>query len=240
MTIYAAVRGGILYVATWSPGGGGANDHFIFVTDQLLASASAPAPWAKAGTVAVAANKPFIGGESASNYCSWFNAPVSSPVVKSSANDGQMEGTIDLVAVFGSVPQTIYVAAAAYATADGGGLAAQGPIGNGDPNLNIDPSEFMPLSIPAIRDENADGKFDRLDPTRDFVIAQITRSDGIAAITWNSVPGKTYQIQSCDQLGGSWGPLNNPVTAATGEITLSINDPSGVSSRFYRVQLVNP
>jgi hypothetical protein len=233
------VRGQTLYLATWSPGStGGANDHFIFVTDQLLASASARAPWAKAGNVAVATNKPFIGGESATNYCAWFNAPASSQVVKSLTSSGQLEGTIDLVAAFGSVPQTIYVAAAAYATADGGARAAQGPAGNGDPN--IDPPEFLPLSIPAVRDEDADGKFDRLDPARDFVIAQITRNGGVTAITWNSVPGKTYQVKTCDQIGGSWVPLNDPVTATAGDITLSMSDSSDVPSRFYRVELVNP
>src|SRR4029077_480451 len=177
MTIYAAVRGQTLYLATWSPGStGGANDHFIFVTDQLLASASVPAPWAKAGNIAVATNKPFIGGESATNYCGWFNAPASSQVVKSPTNSGQMEGTIDLAAAFGSIPQTIYVAAAAYSTADGGALAAQGPAGKG--GGNIDPAEFMLLSTLAIRDENADGKYDRLDPALSFVIAQITSENG--------------------------------------------------------------
>ena len=237
MTIYAAVRGQILYVATWSPSGG-ASDHFIFVSDQLLAFASAMSPWAKAGAVAVATNKPFIGGESAGNFCGWSNAPDGSQAVKAATNGGQMEGTIDLVAAFGSVPQTIYVAAAAYLTADGGALVGQGPAGNGDGNL--DPPEFMPLSIAALRDENADGIFDRLDPARDFVIAQITRNGGVTAITWNSVPGKTYQVDSRDQMGDSWMPLNNPVTAATGEIMLSINDSSDVPSRFYRVRLVNP
>ena len=36
MVLYGALRGTILYVATWSPGTNGPNDHFIFVTDQLL------------------------------------------------------------------------------------------------------------------------------------------------------------------------------------------------------------
>jgi hypothetical protein len=239
MTIYAAVRGSILYLATWSPGNsGGANDHFIFVTDQLLASASAPAPWAKAGTVGIAANKPFIGGESATSFCGWFNAPPSAKVFKSSSNSGQMEGTIDLVSAFGSVPPTIYVAAAAYATADGGALAAQGPAGNGDGN--IDPSEFMPLSIAALRDENADGKFDRLDPARGFVVSQITRGAGGTTVTWASVPGKTYQVEMCDQIGGAWGSLGNPITAGPGEIFRSLPDATAVPTRFYRVRLVNP
>ena len=46
MVLYGAVRGTTLYVATWSPGTNGPNDHFIFVTDQLLPSATAAAPWA--------------------------------------------------------------------------------------------------------------------------------------------------------------------------------------------------
>jgi hypothetical protein len=239
MTIYAAVRGGILYVATWSPGNnGGANDHFIFVTDQLLPSASAPAPWVKAGTVAVASNKPFIGGESMNSYCAWFNAPASSRVVKSPTSSGQIQGTIDLLAAFGSIPQTIYVAAAAYQTADGGVLAAQGPPGNGDGN--IDSSEFMPLSIAAIRDENADGTYDRLEPALDFVIAQITRGQSVTTITWNSVPEKTYQLDYTDQLGGTWTPLNNSQTAGPSELVLSGQDPNSGPGRFYRVRLVNP
>jgi hypothetical protein len=239
MTIYAAVRGGKLYLATWSPGnGGGANDHFIFVTDQLLESASAAAPWGKAGLVASAANKPFIGGESASTYCGWSNAPASSQVVKSATNGGQMEGTIDLAAAFGTIPQTIYVAAAAYRTANGGALAAQGTAGNNDGNIN--PAEFMPLSIVAIKDENADGKYDRLDPARDFVVVQIARTGDVTKITWNSVPGKTYQAESCDQIGGAWVLVGGPVTAGPSEITRSTSDSSGLASRFYRVRLVNP
>ena len=41
MVIYAAVRGTNLYVATWSPGTNGPNDHFIFFSDQLLPAATA-------------------------------------------------------------------------------------------------------------------------------------------------------------------------------------------------------
>jgi hypothetical protein len=149
-----------------------------------------------------------------------------------------MEGTIDLVAAFGSVPQTIYVAAAAYGTATSGALVAQGPAGNGDEN--IDPSEFMQLSTVAIKDENADGKYDWLDPALDFVITQITRTTGTTRVTWKSVPGKTYQAESCDRLGASWQPLNAPITAGSIDLTLSTNDPSSVPSRFYLVGLVNP
>lgn len=237
MTVYAAVRGGTLYVATWSPGnnGGGTNDHFIFVSDQMLASASVPAPWAKAGNVATAANRPFIGAESASTYAGWFNAPVSSQVAKAPSNSGQIEGTIGLAAAFGSIPQTIFVASAAYQTADAGLLAAQGPTGNGDGNM--DPGEFMSLAVAAIRDENADGKFDRLDPALDFVISQLSLANGVRTIGWNSVPGKTYQLEYVDQLGGQWLSFGTTKVAGPGELTLSDQDSSS-ASRCYRVRLV--
>ena len=57
MRIYAAVRGNKLYTATWSPKGG-ANDHFIFITDEFgnplgLGAASA--------------------SDTASNYTTWAN-----------------------------------------------------------------------------------------------------------------------------------------------------------------------
>jgi len=237
MTVYAAVRGGTLYVATWSPGnnGGGTNDHFIFVSDQLLGSASAPAPWAKAGTTAVAANKPFIGAESASTYAGWFNAPASAQLAKAPSNSGQVEGTIGLAAAFGSIPQTIFVASAAYQTADAGLLLAQGPGGNADGNL--DPGEFMSLAIAAIKDENADGKFDRLDPALDFVVSQLSLANGVRTIGWNSVPGRTYQLEYVDQLGGQWLSFGTTKVAAPGELTLSDQDSASVS-RFYRARLV--
>jgi hypothetical protein len=105
---YAAVRGNILYLATWSPGSSnGPNDHYIMLTNALLPSASAPASSAKTGLVATAATKPFIGAESLSSYCGWFNAPASAAVAKSACNSGQLEGTIDLLAAFGPVLPTI-------------------------------------------------------------------------------------------------------------------------------------
>lgn len=173
-----------------------------------------------------------------SSFCGWFNAPASSLVVKSASNSGQMEGTIDLAAAFGSLPQTVYVAAAAYGTADGGPLAAQGPLGNG--NENIDPVEFMPLPIAALKDENADGKYDHLDPALGFLVTQISRNGAVTTITWTAVPGRTYQAQSCKQLGGIWTPLNAPITAAAGQLTLATTDSSILPGRFYRVQLMNP
>jgi hypothetical protein len=241
MTVYAVARGTLLYIATWSPGsnGSGANDHFIFVSDQLLPGATALAPWGKAGSIGIAGSKPFLAGESLNNYVGWTNAPITSQAAKSTANSGQMEGVIDLAAAFGSVPSTVYVASAAYGTPNGGALASQCPAGNADGN--IDPNEFLSLSIAAIKDENADGRYDRLDPAMDFVVAQVTRNaDSSTTLTWNTVPAKNYQVESCDSLGGAWAALTSPMTAATGQLTLSTNDPAGPAARFYRVRLLNP
>ena len=113
---------GFLYVARQT---------LIFVSDQLLTTTNAAAPWAKAGRVAVATGKPFLAGESAGTYVSWFNAPAGSQAVKSATNSGALEGTIDLIAAFGAMPTNIYLCAAAYVTADGGALGSQCPAGSG-------------------------------------------------------------------------------------------------------------
>ncbi|MEO8044573.1 MAG: hypothetical protein ABI674_06670 [Spartobacteria bacterium] len=240
LTLSAAVRGGALYLATSSPGSDGSqpNDHIVLLTDVLVATASQPAPWSKSGFVASNVAKPFLAGESMSTLGGWFNAMASARAAKSPGTDGLLEGTLDLAATFGSIPDTVFVAAAGYETADGGHLVAQVPAGNGDGN--IDPAEFLPLSIAALKDENADGTYDRLDPALGFQITQITRVAGITTITWTSVPGRTYQAESCDSLNGEWTPLNSPITAGVGELTLTTSDPTDVLTRFYRVELVNP
>jgi hypothetical protein len=193
MTLYAAVRGNLLYVATWFPGSNnGRNDHFIFITDQLLPTATAAAPWAKSGLVALAGNKPFLAGENMGNYVGWTNAPFSSLASKAGTNAGQMEGVIDLAAGFGSLPQTIYIASAAYETPNAGALVAQDPVGNGD--SNVDPNEFLILEIPALLDRNADGKYDCLDPAMDFT-SFCVRSGNDFVLTWNSV--RENRIKCC-------------------------------------------
>ena len=242
MTIYAALRGTQLYVATWSPGNsGGASDHFIFVTDALLPTASATPPWKKAGLVAVAATKPFLAGESAGTYAGWFNAPVGAQFSKAPTNTGQLEGTIDLAAAFGTLPPQIFIAAAAYGTADGGALVAQGPLGDG--NANLDPAEFMPLSLAALADVNADGLYDRLDPKMGFLPSVIRNVNGLPVISWAAVPGRSYLVHSCAALTDAWQPLaNSQRRAGPGETTLSLIDSTaaGVPIRFYRVELLAP
>ncbi|HUJ70968.1 MAG TPA: carbohydrate binding domain-containing protein, partial [Verrucomicrobiae bacterium] len=136
LLIYAAVRGQMLYVATQSPGSNnsGPNDHFIIVTDQISPTLQPAFPtWSKVGSNAVVSTKPFLGGESINTYVGWQQTSASNTAYKTATwnNTGSpslmMEGTINLVQAFGSMPSNIWVCAAAYATTNGGALVAQGP-----------------------------------------------------------------------------------------------------------------
>jgi hypothetical protein len=239
MTIYAAVRGPMLYVATWSPGNypgdTNKNDHFIIVSDQLSATLQPAFPaWSKSGQNAVLSTKPFLGGESINGYVGWQNTSASNQAAKAATNAGLMEGVINLVEAFGSMPSTIYLCSAAYSTTNGGYLVAQAPAGNG--NGNIESNEFLMLSIPAIIDNDGDGVYDRLDPARDFTCN--VQSNFV--VNWACVPGKQYQVMYCDTLGGTWSNIGAVATAGVGQINLSYPDPSAtnVSQRFYKVKLL--
>ena len=245
MVIYAAVKGTTLYVATWSPGSNnnGANDHFVIVTDQLSPTLQAAFPtWSKTGMNAVDPSKPFLAGESINTYAGWQNTAAASQAFKAPTNSGLLEGTIDLVQAFGPniMNGTVYVAAAAYSTNNGGALVAQGPPGNADPN--IDASEFLALPVAAMLDNNNDGIFDRLQPGLGFVITNIqSAGSGHFTITWASVPGKTYQIQYSDALGSGWLDLpGGQVTGAAGQIFTSFTDATAGTQRFYRVKYSSP
>ena len=170
MVLYGAVRGTTLYVATWSPGTSGPNDHFIFVSDQLLPGATAAAPWAKSGTVAVAANKPYLASESQNTYVSWFvnNAATNWPCAKSSTEFRRDGGHAGLGGRFRlPADEHLSLRRRLHQTANGGALAAQCPAGSGP---NIDPNEFFVIPIAALRDSLGNGTFDLLDPARGFRI----------------------------------------------------------------------
>jgi hypothetical protein len=238
MTLYGAVRGNMLYVATWSPGTSGPNDHFIFVTDQLL-PAGAAAPWAKAGTVARSVNKPFLASESQGSYVSWFvnNAATNWPCAKSSATSGALEGTLDLVAAFGSAPSTLYLCAAAYQTADGGALASQAPAGSG---ANIDTNEFFVLPLAALRDSLGNGTLDLCDPARGFKINTAFKLNTNRILNFSVMPGRNYQVAYASQLGGGWSNLPFTNFAAPPQTSLNFTDTpaAGNPQRFYRVKLL--
>jgi hypothetical protein len=240
MVLYGAVRGTTLYVATWSTGTNGPNDHFIFVSDQLLPGATTAAPWAKAGTIAVAANKPYLASESLNTYVSWFvnNAATNWACAKSSAVSGALEGTLDLVGAFGYLPTNIYLCAAAYQTANGGALVAQCPAGSGP---NIDPNEFFVIPIAALRDSPGNGTLDLLDPARGFRILSAGVTPAGLTLNWATMPGYSYQVVYANSLLNSWSNLPGSSNfAGPLQLNLSFTDalPVSVPQRFYRVKLL--
>lgn len=247
MTIYAAVRGTKLYLATWSPGdnnSGFGADHHIFVSDSLLASATTTAPWSKRGFVAIAGNKPYLAGEGASTYASWFNTAGANTLFKAPLNSGVLEGAIDLVAEFGSVPEDVYIAAVAYETGDAnqldpskGKINSQAPAGNG--NANLEPNEFFRVPVRSARDAAQNGTYDILDATRSFAVTNVSfNASNRPVLRWPVVPGKNYMVQGRSNFAaGSWSNLLViPWGAGATQWEMEFTDTSApAATKFYRV-----
>ena len=244
MKLWAAVYGELLYVATWSPGNypgdNTKNDHFIVVADQLTSLQPAFPAWSKAGLNAVSTNAPFLGGESINNYIGWQSTTATVQAAKSPTNSGQMEGTINLREAFGSIPPLLYIAVAPYATTNGGALiaSAQVPAGNG--NGNIESNEFLTVPVTVIRDDNLDGTFDSLDPSRGFVVQQVEPTGGGYLLIWPCIPAHTNRVYYTDNLTQGFQPLSGNLVAAQGQFSMSYTDNTASVNRFYRVQLLSP
>lgn len=239
MTIYAALRGTTLYLATWAPGASG-NDHFIMLGGSVLGSATSVAPWGKAGTNALPPSSPFLAAESSNSYIGWFNVNGAATATARTAGQ-QMEGTINLATAFPTMPPNLYLAALAYQTADVGLLGSQAPAMVADDG-NIDPAELLVMPIEALRDEDANGIYDRLESGKGFLITQSERTGNTFSITWKCFPGRNYKIQTSDSLSnGSWTEIPGVlVTAGATDLEASQNIPLDPleSKRFFRVMLV--
>ncbi|MFM6173538.1 MAG: hypothetical protein ACKPB4_15670, partial [Sphaerospermopsis kisseleviana] len=80
-------------------------------------------------------------------------------------NQGQaLEGEVDLVEAFGSVPRIIYIAAVAYSGGFGGTILSQAPPLYGNSGNDLEIPEYQPLNSASIRDEDLDGRFDVGEP----------------------------------------------------------------------------
>ncbi|MFN7021986.1 MAG: GC-type dockerin domain-anchored protein [Phycisphaerales bacterium] len=149
----AALRGNTLYVAALDAGEG--NDHFIlFARPPATPGAMRSAPWAKAGQAAQW--DLFLADENDNDYESWFDSTGSSTSASvqaaTGANGGVLEGTIDLVTRFGTLPERVALAFTPYGNANGGSLmsAFQCPASvNGDGNL--DAAEFVIVELCSLR-----------------------------------------------------------------------------------------
>jgi GH15 family glucan-1,4-alpha-glucosidase len=97
---------------------------------------------------------------------------------------------------------------------------------------------------------NADSDGDGLSNLQEFLagtdptnsasslrITSIARAGNVNTITWESVSGKTYHLQSTDTLTGTFTDVAGPDITASGPST-STTDITAVVGRFYRVRLV--
>ncbi len=141
--LYVGWNGTELYVATQSASSLG-KDVFVFVTDTL--GGLITAPWAKAGKVV--GWDAFLANESTNNYIGWTdNAGNTAKAV-----GNYLEGTINIVQEYGSVPAYLYLAVGNYITTDGGALANQIPLGNG--NNDIETNEFSKFDYVVVNVED--------------------------------------------------------------------------------------
>ncbi|MEM1083676.1 MAG: hypothetical protein AAGI48_06100 [Verrucomicrobiota bacterium] len=239
MTLYAAVRGSKLYLATWAPGPIG-NDHFLMVGSSALGEAAGPAPWEKSGVVALPELSPYIGAESDNNYAGWFNDNGVGTEVARGPEGQQLEGTIDLT-VFGGDPGEVYLCALAYQTTNGGLLAAQAPDETGTSG-SVEADELLRIPLEALRDEDANGVFDLLEPGKGFVVTEVSHAGGDLELSWRAFPGRSYCIETVIDPGGEWVEIPElEFTAGETEMLLTATIPTseGEPRRFYRVKRVD-
>jgi len=149
--LYWDFDGTWLYLAADAAGLG--NDHFILA--DRAPSGARSAPWAKSGTIA--GWEYFLAQEESNGWNGWFDGSESVLTSASAVNAGgaYLEGALDLESLFGTVPDSILVAACAYASGDGGALAGQAPEGDASGNVEVDEYVVLPLGGTGIPDEGA-------------------------------------------------------------------------------------
>ncbi|MCK6475918.1 MAG: hypothetical protein L6Q35_03695 [Phycisphaerales bacterium] len=146
MSLWAGLKGSVLYVATNDAGEG--NDHFIFVAQSP--GALRAAPWAKSGQVA--AWSAFLADENNNDYEGWFDAAGATQAA-TGANGGVLEGTIDLAGELGTIPASIALAVGPFATADGGALLWQYQVpATVNSNTTLDATEYIVIDLCSLTD----------------------------------------------------------------------------------------
>lgn len=136
LNLYTGFDGIDLYVAGNSAQALG-KDVFILVADSPGSLGNAM--WAKAGQVAQW--DAYLGAESTNGWSGWFD---NTGTANSQAGT-VVEGTIDVMEEWGTIPDSIFITLATYVTSDGGALSGQSPSGNGDGN--IDSNEYTPFNL---------------------------------------------------------------------------------------------
>jgi hypothetical protein len=235
LKLYAAIRGVYLYVATQDAGEGG--DNFIYINNVL--STNRPANWAKAGTVMQW--NAFLADENDNAFQSWFGSTEAQrnefPFFQSMTSglnnndplgNGVLEGTIDLTNRFGTFPQQLYLAAAAFGTADAGALSAQVPAGNGDGNITS--NEFLALNTRDIALDlpiaNAGTNLNALVNTSITLNGTGSSAPSGAALTysWTKLSGPPGAFTGTDTATPTYSPTNFVGASSNAVFRLIVND----------------
>jgi hypothetical protein len=77
------------------------------------------------------------------------------------------------------------------------------------------------------------------DPNSRLRVTRVIKPSGID-ITWTSVPGRKYRLDSSPTLTGTYTPVSGVITAGVGEMTKNFTHPfiPGEVRRFYKVVVV--
>ncbi len=147
LTLWAGRKGDVLYLACESAERTANLDHFLLVANDTLGLG--PAVWGKNGWSVFW--DCFLGAENDNGWTGWFDwqeGLLGGPfgMAQGTGSSGVLEGTVDLMLLWGPslIPETIWIAAAAYETADLGVLVLQAPAGDGDGHLEA--TEFYPFN----------------------------------------------------------------------------------------------
>ncbi len=145
ITLWASFNGKQLYVATEAAERG--EDAFVLVSDNT--GRVAAAPFGKAGTVPTGGV--FLADEGENDFTKWFGI-TGEGVAKTEPLPGRgvLEGTLNLVELFGTVPDEVHIAAVRYAGGDGGSLVAQAPAGDGDDVVDAGEMFTLDLTLEAL------------------------------------------------------------------------------------------
>ncbi|MFN0012343.1 MAG: hypothetical protein ACKVS8_11950 [Phycisphaerales bacterium] len=146
-TLYADLRGSLLYVAAPNAGTGGARDAFVFVARQP--GALRAAQWGKSGQVS--SWDAFLAAENDNTYSGWFDAGVgvATAQARPASGTGVLEGTIDLAAESGgTLPGRVHLAFGQWPTADAQGLIAASQIpATADSNTTLNDVEYIAVDL---------------------------------------------------------------------------------------------
>ena len=231
LPLYAAVSGRYLYVAT-APAT--ANDHFIFLSrTPSLTQRPLGFVWQKSGTAM--AFDAFLAGKGADNTNRWYNFDgeyLNNLRTSRSAirydKSGWMEGVMDLQALYGQIPATLYLAAAAFGPGAGGALvpSQQFPAGDGDVTLGAD--EFLAVSTSAIT---------RAMPPSGRLM--LNRSGAGASLDFTGPANTAYDLEVSRDLV-RWEPVARCITSASGQAQFTDSAAAANETRFYRARQVAP